>query len=204
VSVDRATLLTAPLVGCNVLLDGRPKEPSRVGSRQMPCRANHPKSGAAATEAWNPTSSTLTPTVHARRNARIGTWRGPRGSAVGVDEPGSSFSAVAMMGTPPTRRRANAAGRCAAGLRPVRITRTCGAATVSAGCDPRTRVARPHRRRTRHPNRRRSTGRKAQPKSRLGLVRLTSAFQPRRLMIAPAAVGCKRLLDGVPGATVPA
>jgi hypothetical protein len=27
-------------------------------------------------------------------------------------------------------------------------------------------------------------------------VRLTSAFQPRRLMIAPAAVGCKRLLDG--------
>jgi hypothetical protein len=28
------------------------------------------------------------------------------------------------------------------------------------------------------------------------LVALTSAFQPRRLMIAPAAVGCKRLLGG--------
>src|SRR5580765_5046957 len=28
------------------------------------------------------------------------------------------------------------------------------------------------------------------------LVRPTTAFQPRRLMMAPAAVGCKRLLDG--------
>ena len=30
----------------------------------------------------------------------------------------------------------------------------------------------------------------------------TTAFQPRRRMIAPAAVGCKRLFDGVPRATV--
>ena len=28
-------------------------------------------------------------------------------------------------------------------------------------------------------------------------IRLTTAFQPRRLIIAPAAVGCKRLLAGV-------
>ena len=35
-------------------------------------------------------------------------------------------------------------------------------------------------------------------------VRLTLAFQPRRHMIAPAAAGCKRLLDGVARATVPA
>jgi len=30
-----------------------------------------------------------------------------------------------------------------------------------------------------------------------GLVGLTPAFQPRRPMMAPAAVGCKRLLDGM-------
>lgn len=35
-------------------------------------------------------------------------------------------------------------------------------------------------------------------------VRLTFPLQPRRLTIARAAAGCKRLLDGVHGATVPA
>jgi hypothetical protein len=37
----------------------------------------------------------------------------------------------------------------------------------------------------------------------MNLVCLTSAFQLRRLVIASAAVGCKRLLDGVAPTTVP-
>ena len=44
----------------------------------------------------------------------------------------------------------------------------------------------------------RSSNPEYQKENELGAVRITTAFQPRRLMIAPAADGCKRWLDSLP------